>query len=198
MPTTNTPTTQQHWLESAGGYFSGIIMLHGTQHRVITAPADQGQFKGQWLPEYDDVPGARSFFDSAANTRAMAEAGSVIAQRALAANINGFTDWVIPARDVLEVMYRAHKPTTDKNWIYRGDNPSSVPVGYPYTADAPARTADKDFQKGGAQAFLSDLYWSSTQCSSDDAWIQTFRNGDQHYGRKDFELQVRLARLIPL
>lgn len=197
MKTTQQPAIGQ-FIESAGGYFSGIILLHGTQHRVITAPADQGQFKGQWLPEYKDVPGARSFFDSAANTRAMAEAGSTIAQRAIDTNINGFTDWFIPARDVLEVMYRTHKPTTDDNWIYRGDNPSSVPVGYPYTHDEPARTTDKAFQKGGDQAFLPDWYWSSTQSSSYLAWVQVFKNGSQVITSKYDELQVRLARLIPL
>jgi len=44
----------------------------------------------------------------------------------------------------------------------------------------------------------SNWYWSSTQSSSDGAWFQHFRHGNQNVLNKHFELQVRLARLIPL
>ena len=47
---------------------------------------------------------------------AMAAAGSELAQKVLALDIDGFTDWAIPARDVQELQYRHFKPTTEENW----------------------------------------------------------------------------------
>ena len=50
-----------------------------------------------------------------------------------------------------------------------------------------------------ADAFdKEECHWSSTQSSSYYAWIQDFEDGDQGSDDKDDELQVRLARLIPL
>jgi hypothetical protein len=89
----------------------------------------------------------------------MAEAGSPLAQWARGLDINGNTDWCIPARDVLELGYRHLKPTTYENSCsFRdGDNPSSIPAGYPYTEQLPAQTAAEAFREGGAEAFEPDL-----------------------------------------
>lgn len=188
-----------HFIAEAGGFFSGTIRISDALFGVITAPKAEGQYSGIWLPSYDDVPGAASCFDSKANTIAMAEAGSPIAQQALATTINGFSDWVIPARDVLEIQYRAHKPTTDKNYVYRnGDNPSSVPAGYPYTKAIPAQCPDPLFQEGGSEAFDAEWHWSSTQCSPYNAWGQYLGGGNQDYYGKNYEGVVRLVRLIQL
>jgi hypothetical protein len=187
------------FITEAGGFFSGTIRINDTLFGVITAPKAEGQYRGIWLPSYDDVPGAASCFDSKANTIAMAEAGSPIAQQALATKINGFSDWVIPARDVLEIQYRAHKPATETNCVYRsGDNPSSVPAGYPYTKAFPAQCPDPLFQEGGAEAFDADWHWSSTQCSPNYAWGQYFDDGNQGSTIKNNEGVVRLVRLIQL
>lgn len=188
-----------HFIAEAGGFFSGTIRINNALFGVITAPKAEGQYIGIWLPNYADVPGAVSCFDSKANTIAMAEAGSPIAQQALATTINGFSDWVISARDVLEIQYRAHKPTTQKNYVYRsGDNPSSVPAGYPYTESFPAQCPDALFQEGGAEAFDAEWHWSSTQCSPNGAWIQGFDDGHQYGIFKNYEGVVRLVRLIQL
>lgn len=178
-----------------GGYFSGKVRINDALFGVITAPKAGGQFSGIWLPSYDDVPGAGSFFDSRANTIAMAEAGSPIAKQALATTINGHSDWVIPARDVLEIQYRAHKPTTEINYVYRnGDNPSSVPAGYPYSETIPAQCPYTLFQDGGSEAFDDAWYVSSTQSSPSHAWIQFFDDGYQYPGLKTNEGVVRLIR----
>lgn len=188
------------FIETEGGYFSGKIRFpDGTIFGVITAPKAQGEFSSIWLPEYKDVPGASSCFDSRANTLAMAEAGSEAAQKALAAEINGHKDWVIGARDIVEVQYRAHKPTQDKNHVYRsGDNPSSVPVGYPYTRDLPAQTIDALFKEGGSEAFECAWYGTSTQSGASGAWNQYFDNGNQDTSSKGNEFVFRLVRLIQL
>lgn len=182
-----------------GGFFSGRIRIDGALFGVITAPKSDGQFSGIWLPEYVDVPGAGSFFDSRANTLAMADAGSPIAKQALATTINGHNDWVIPARDVLEIQYRAHKPTSETNYVYRsGDNPSSVPAGHPYSEAVPAQCPDPLFQEGGVEAFDDAWYWSSTQSSPGGAWYQYFDDGYQGTYNKNGEGVVRLVRLIQL
>ena len=50
-----------------------------------------------------------------------------------------------------------------------------------------------------ADAFgKEEWHWSSTQSSSGHAWCQDFENGHQDNDGKHYELQVRLARLIPL
>lgn len=187
------------FITEAGGFFSGTVRINDALFGVITAPKAEGQYSGIWLPSYDDVPGATSCFDSKANTIAMAAAGSPIAQKALATTINGHSDWVIPARDVLEIQYRAHKPTTEKNYGYRsGDNASSVPAGYPYTGTFPAQCQDPLFQEGGSEAFDTDWYFSSTQCSPYGAWIQGFGGGHQNVSSMYYEGVVRLVRLIQL
>ena len=49
------------------------------------------------------------------------------------------------------------------------------------------------------QHFDTDThYWSSTQSSDDDAWLQYFHGGNQGYGTKEFEARVRLVRRIQL
>jgi hypothetical protein len=187
------------FIEAEGGFYSGKLLVNGKPTAVITAPKALGEFSGIWLPEYTLIPGANSFNDGVANTLAMAEAGSPIAQKAIAAEINGHKDWVIGARDVVELQYRHLKPTTDKNYVYRhGDNPSSIPVGYPYSEDEPAQTPLALFQAGGTEAFEPAWYATSTQSGANVAWFQGFRDGYQFTGLEYSEFQVRLVRLIQL
>jgi hypothetical protein len=182
-----------------GGFYGGKIRVGIAIFAIVWAPKAEGEIKGKWLDSYTDVPGATSCFDSMANTKAMAEAGSSIAQQALAATIGGHTDWCVPARDVLEMGYRYLKPTTEENDVYRhGDNPSSIPAGYPYTATSPEQTTVEAFQEGNAAAFEESWYFSSTQYSEDNAWYQYFNDGTQNSDDKYYERRCRFVRLIPL
>ncbi len=182
-----------------GGFYGGQIRINDALFAVCWAPKAQGDIKGAWLPSYTGVPGACSYFDSAANTQAMADAGSDIAKQVLALDIGGVTGWSIPARDVLELAYRHLKPTAEENYVYRsGDNPSSVPASYPYTEDSPAKTTVEAFQEGGPEAFEDAWYWSSTQSSDNDAWSQTFYDGFQLITSKSYEGRCRAVRLIQL
>jgi hypothetical protein len=181
-----------HGTPFEGGFYGGVI--------VIPNAPKANSYSGIWLPSYKDVPGAASCFDSMANTRAMAEAGSPIAKIALEANINGFTDWCIPARDALEMGYRHLKPTKRENSCsFRdGDNPSSLLAGYPYTETNPVQTVAEAFREGGSEAFEPVWHWSSTQYSSSYAWGQHFYNGGSDDSHERFEARVVLCRLIPL
>jgi hypothetical protein len=183
-----------------GGFYGGQIRSGAKTFAVIWAPKALGETKAAWLPKRKLVPGATSCFHSMDNTRAMAEAGSKLARWALALNIDGHTDWCLPARDVLELAYRHLKPGTDENSAsFRdGDNPSSIPPGYPYTDEAPTQTTVAAFQDGGNEAFEQSWYWSSTQYSEDYAWGQDFDDGFQDSYGKSYEAQARAVRLIQL
>ncbi len=185
-----------------GGFFTGHIRIGDHVYAEITAPKAEGELRGRWSKSLDRVEGALSYFDGLANTRAMAEAGSEIAQWALAARIGGFDDWHIPALDQLELRYRHLKPGTQRNfcWLRDGINLNAVPNTQPYTPEAPAQTGVEIFRADGAEAFEQKGYWTSTQsaASSDCAYAQYFDDGTQHDCHEGNEFWVRLVRRIPI
>ena len=183
-----------------GGFYGGKIRIGLAICAIVWAPKAEGETKAAWLDSYISVPGATSCFDSMANTRAMAEAGSPLAKWALGLDINGHADWCIPARDVLEMGYRYLKPTDDENdCSFRdGDNASSIPAGYPYTDESPAQTTVYEYQEGNVEAFEARWHWSSTQYSDSSAFSQYFYNGTQHYSYESYEGRARAVRRLAL
>jgi hypothetical protein len=185
------PTTLGAALE--GGFYAGKIRVAGELFALILPPkSESGHDKTPWNDSTKRVSGAMSFFDGVANTKAMAKAGSTVAKWALD---NGMH---IPARDELELLYRAFKSGKALNYCWRGDNPSSEPVGYAYLPKTPARCALKPFQTGGAESFEENWYWSSTQYAGYDdyAWFQRFGYGYQGVNLKSAELRVRAVRRL--
>jgi hypothetical protein len=184
-----------------GGYFVGLLTFGGDIYAQVVAPKAEGQLLSthEWGKYGTEITGAASFFDGASNTKAMAESGLVIAERILDLHIAGFDDWHIPARDQLELAYRGLKPTTEENLVYRnGDNPSSVPPGYPYTIHLPGQTEVELFRNGGTDAFDAAWYWSSTQYSASYAWVQHFDVGSQYLTYKFSHGRVRAFRSIKI
>ncbi|MHB0820088.1 DUF1566 domain-containing protein [Stutzerimonas stutzeri] len=178
-----------------GGFVTGFYQQDGQRFMIITAGREH-ELKGEWGNYGLKIEGADSFTDSRANTEAMAAAGSELAQRVLALDIGGFTDWAIPARDVQELQYRNLKPTTEQNycWGRDGDNPNSLPVGTLYTEESPAQTKLPAFKEGGPEAFQARWYWSSSQRSAYYAFCMDFEGGNQSYGGKGNECLVRPVR----
>jgi hypothetical protein len=194
LPTIGTPFE--------GGYFGGVLCVGERLFALAWAPKAEGETKDAWLPQNEPVPGAESCCDSLTNTLALAEAGSALAKWALDLRINGHDDWCLPARDALELAYRHLKPGTYEtgNYFRDGDNPSSVPVGYPYcNGGTVLQTSVQAFQADGTEAFEEDdWYWASTQYSDGYAWLQSFDHGHQDYGNKKYEARARAVRLIQL
>jgi hypothetical protein len=184
----------------AGGFYAGRFRIGEDLFALIVAPKASGERDDvRWNKSVRQVDGAASFFDGLANTQAMAGAGSAIAAWALALRIGEFADWYLPSRDELELLYRNLKPAAGENWVYRhGENPSSLPPGYPYTAASPGQTDAQAFRTGGPEAFEGTWYWTSTQYASDSAyaWCQYFDNGYQYYDLKDYELRARAVRRL--
>ena len=189
-----TPTIGQAY---GGGFVTGITRDPATGKRYLNITAGAAhELVGKWGEYGEKIDGADSFTDSLANTQAMAAAGSEMAAKVLALNIEGLTDWAIPARDVQELQYRHFKPTTEENWenSRNGDNPHSEPVGQLYSAEDPLQTVHTAFQKGSAEAFRDTWYWSSSQRSADFAFYVYFVDGSQTNHGKGYELRVRPVR----
>ena len=187
-----------------GGFFAGTIQLDdGTRYGLVVAPKADGQHADTlWIDEYKDAPGAQSYNDGLANTIAMADAGSALAQWARSLRIAGHDDWYIPSQDELELCYRNLKTTAEKNYCYArsGINLSAVPPTRPYTTTLPAQTTAKPFTENGNEAFDAAGYWSSTQHAaySDFAWYQTFDFGCQDCSYTSTRLRARAVRRIPI
>lgn len=180
-----------------GGFFGGLITLNGETYGLVVAPKAQGELEeATWGVYGNDLPGAISFNDGLANTQAMAAAESDLARWMLALDIAGFSDWYLPSRDELEILYRNLKPTTQQNYCsFRdGENPSTVPVSYPYSSTNPAQTHASAFAEDGEESFAPRWYWASTQFSPYGAWVQYFGGGGQLYARKDNECRARAVR----
>ncbi len=185
----------------AGGFFAGNLLVAGVAYALIVAPRGEGEHdEAKWNKNLKPVDGAKSFFDGQANTAAMAKAGSALAKWAQDLRIGGHADWYLPSRDELEILYRAFKPTTEENYCWRGDNPSSIPVGYAYSREEPAQTAVEIFRDGKDEAFEDTWYWSSTQYAGGVAfaWSQGFDDGNQSDFRKDGELRARAVRRLKI
>ena len=185
-----------------GGFFAGVINVDGNAYGVLVAPKDGGETSMAWASSRGAVAGAMSYNDGAANTVAMAAAGSELAQWAQALHLNGCSDWYIPSRDELELIYRNLKPTERANYCsFRdGENPSSTPVGYPYTETAPTITSANHFKACSGEAFEPEWYWSSTQYAADpsDAWLQDFDSGNQYGNHKTYEGRARAVRRVAI
>lgn len=193
-PAVTTPVIGQAY---GGGFITGITRDPVTGKRSLQISAGAAhELVGAWGKYGEKIVGADSFTDSLANTQAMAAAGSELAAKVLALNIEGFADWAIPARDVQELQYRHFKPTTEENWenSRNGDNPHSEPVGQLYSTEAPLQTVHAAFQEGGVEAFRDTWYWSSSQRSAYFAFPMFFGGGLQSYSVKGGELRVRPVR----
>ena len=184
----------------AGGFLAGRINIDGAPFALIVAPKAEGEHKDTPWGKLKRVAGALSFFDGFANTAAMVDAGSKLAAWARGLKIGGHDDWYVPSRDELELCYRNLKPTKEENYCYRGDNPSSIPVGYAYMPDAPAQTPIEAFKEGGAEAFDDSWYWSSTQFAGDGgyAWTQSFGYGNQLGDLKVNGCRCRAVRRVAI
>lgn len=156
---------------SAPGTFSNWEIL--ARHRVIVAPKASGENTGiQYKNSGTASPvEAKDAADGRKATLAMVAADTSTVYPAAHwcnnLNINGKTDWYMPARDELELCWRNLKPTTDNNYAANnvGANVNSDPVGAAYTSTNPARTAVTAFRTGGSEAlaYPSADYWSSTE-----------------------------------
>jgi hypothetical protein len=197
-----------------GGFFAGYIShtANGVPtHALIVAPRATGASgtgytittMRTWRTTGVSTAGTTSTFDGRANTDAMITAGIALhpaAQFCTDLSIGGFTDWYLPARFELEIAYANLKPTTTNNTTSWGINDYSVPPrAVNYTTGSPARTLVTAFQDTGAEPFVNDQHWSSSEFNASQAWTVSYASGTAlNSNSKTTTLRVRAFRRVPV
>lgn len=184
-----------------GGFWAGQISTAGNgvaTHNLVIAPVASGENSSkQWKTSNTSTTGTSSVIDGPTNSSNMNNASHPAAEFCEGLSIGGFSDWYMPAKNELEVCYYNLKPTTASNNTSSGTNTNAVPSrGSNYTSGTPAQTSATDFKSGGAEAFAAGRYWSSTEYSATDAWLQNFYNGFQGNYVKTYSTRVRAVRRV--
>ena len=189
-----------------GGFYYGKIKIGAITYALVVSPRASGEVNGP--PMQDDTEytfmGNVSTNDGKtiqANMVAHGIAKFPTQQAVMALNIGGYTDWYIPSKDEMEIMYRALKPTTTPNNTSSGINASAVPpTTTNYTPSVPARTTLADFRTSGANYLTADYYYTATQGSSGPtfAHAKRFTSGIDSQDQIWFDYPVRAIRRIAL
>ena len=197
-----------------GGYYGGKINVSGTQYYLLVADKTVGETYGNkaW-GVYGTSTGANSVIDGPANSALLAALGSAYEAATFCENLNtgGYTDWYLPAKDEIQVLYYFLKPGTDSNDTAFGSNAYAVspqPVSTVYTAGSPAQTSATTFRTGASsQEFevspSTGTYWTSTQYAgftSTLVWMQRSTTGAQPAQTKNSfsTMYTRAIRRVPV
>ena len=98
ITTTQPPALLTYWPQEGGTYI-GLKATPDGKAFYLVAAIGEHELEDQTWGEYGKrIEGADSYHDSRANTEAMAAAGSALAQKILALDIAGHTDWALPSQ----------------------------------------------------------------------------------------------------
>jgi hypothetical protein len=187
-----------------GGFYAGKINVSGTQYYLIVAPKASGENSSRTWGVYGTTTGITSVINGPTNSESLAALGASYEAATFCEGltIGGYSDWYLPAKNELEVLYYFLKPTTTANNTLYGSNANAVspePISTNYTSGSPAQTsAGIGFRTGEMDAFTSSFYWSSTEVNSGLAWKQTFANGTPLNDGKSASLYARAVRRVPV
>jgi hypothetical protein len=195
-----------------GGFYAGKISTTANgvaTHYLVVAPKSTGENSSRTWGTNGVTTGITSDINGPTNTTSLVALGANY-QAAIFCNnlnsgggLNGYTDWYLPAKNELEVLYYFLKPTTDANNTSSGSNANAVspePISTNYTSGSPAQTsAGIGFRTGETDAFTATIYWSSTEYDTTYAWQQYLGDGQQGiFGDKSYSTYVRAVRRIPV
>ncbi len=198
-----------------GGYYAGQISTTANgvaTHYLIVSPKATGQLTNVTFGPTGTLTSALSNYDGATNTATLAALGSTYqaAYQCKNLNINGYTDWYLPAKAELEILFWYLKPTNTLNQTLTpsGANPYAVspePISTNYTTTSPLQTTVSLFQTGNSEAIeaaaYNSFFWSSTQYDTNSAWYQLFgttQPGKQQYEFKNNPAAARAIRKVAI
>ena len=95
---TAAPNPGEAWPAQGGIYIGIRVTPGGAPVHLVAAIGAHEIEDAEWGPYGQSIKGATSYHDGRANTQAMAEAGSELATRVLALDIDGHTDWHLPSQ----------------------------------------------------------------------------------------------------
>lgn len=188
-----------------GGFYAGKIAVGGggvATHYLIVAPKASGENTSRTWGTYGVTTAQTSVIDGPTNSAVEAALGASYQAATFCEGltIGGYSDWYLPAKNELEVLYYFLKPTTGANNTSSGSNANAVspePISTNYTSGSPAQTsAGIGFRTGETDAFASANYWSSTEFNANSSWNQYFNDGAQLKAFKYNSGYVRAVRRI--
>ncbi len=191
-----------------GGFYAGKIAVGGggvATHYLIVAPKSTGEILDTAWGPTGVTTGIVSVIDGPANSAALAALGVGYAAATFCEglSIGGYTDWYLPAKNEVEVLYYFLKPGTTLNNTSYGSNANAVspqPISTNYTTGNPAQTpVGIGFRSGETNCFEIGTYWSSTEENANNAFGQGFNNGIQTSAVKNIVTrEVRAVRRIAI
>lgn len=112
------PRIGAYWPEQGGIRIAEIPGQNGAPDYHLIAPTDPRALfiDVQWGKRGKDIPGATSDWDGMANTIAMSEAGSDLAQKILTLEIDGHSDFYLPARHELRFIKLIAPQLIESDW----------------------------------------------------------------------------------
>jgi hypothetical protein len=174
-----------------GGFYAGQISTSGNgvaTHNLVISPRASGTaFNRRYLNFNIAVVNTNSVIDGPTNSAAVVALYGTNAQAAYfceTLTVGGFSDWYLPAKNELEVLYYNLKPLPTNNNTSSGINPNAIPPrASNYTTGTPSRTSATQFQAySGTEYMIPTYYWSSTQDdrnASNYCYLQSPYTGQQ-------------------
>jgi hypothetical protein len=185
-----------------GGYYAGQISTAGNgiaDYNLVVGPVASAENTSiQWKTANTSTAGTTSVINGPANSTAMNNASHPAAQFCEAVTAGGYSDWYMPAKNELDVCYFNLKPVSGTNNTSSGTNANAVPArASNYTSfGPPTLTSAAAFQSGGAEAFGSAYYWTSTEYLTAYGWMQGLDSGFQLAYTKNSSFRVRAVRRV--
>jgi hypothetical protein len=194
-----------------GGFYAGSISTSGNgvaTHYLIVSPKATGEYSdGSGWGTANTTTGITSVINGPTNSASLAALGTDYGPARFCENltIGGYSDWYLPSKNELEVLYyflRAYTTATVVNDTTTGANPNAVspePINTNYTTTNPGQTTASNFYSTtGSERFIGGPYWTSSESESNFTWAQHFYGGLQSSRQKNSTTNVRAVRRIPV